>query len=82
MELNIKILKTILIKFFIDGLFYIVMKPKHKVITGASLDRKDSSVGYTKNNIQWVHKAINRLKTDFNQKKFIELCHLVSNFNN
>jgi len=46
--------------------------------TTASLDRIDSSGGYTKNNIQWVHKDINKLKTDFPQDKFISLCQQVS----
>jgi hypothetical protein len=40
----------------------------------ASLDRIDSSKGYVKGNVQWVHKDINRMKSDFDQKKFIELC--------
>lgn len=46
--------------------------------TTASLDRIDSSEGYTSDNIQWVHKDINTLKTDFEQDKFIGLCNKVS----
>lgn len=44
----------------------------------ASLDRIDSSKGYTKNNIQWVHKDINRMKNSFNQDYFIEMCKNVA----
>ena len=44
----------------------------------ASLDRIDSSRGYTRDNVQWVHKDINKLKMDFNQSRFIILCKLVA----
>lgn len=44
----------------------------------ASLDRKDSSQGYTKDNIQWVHKDINKMKQDFTDKYFIEMCKKVA----
>lgn len=43
----------------------------------ASVDRKDSSVGYTKENIQIVHKDINRMKSDFTEDRFIDLCRKV-----
>lgn len=39
-----------------------------------SLDRINSSHGYTKDNIQLVLIKVNRMKSDFNQKEFIELC--------
>lgn len=44
----------------------------------ASLDRIDSSQGYLLNNIQWVHKKINKMKMDLSKEEFIELCKLVS----
>ncbi len=44
----------------------------------ASLDRIDSTKGYIKNNIQWVHKDINKMKMDFPENKFIYLCKMVS----
>ena len=47
----------------------------------ASLDRINSDLGYTKDNIQWVHKDINWLKNRFPQNKFIELCQSVSKNN-
>lgn len=43
----------------------------------ASLDRIDSSLGYTKTNIQWVLKSINRMKFDLPQNLLIELCEKV-----
>lgn len=42
--------------------------------TTASLDRIDSSKGYIKNNVQWVHKDVNKMKSNLNEKDFIELC--------
>lgn len=43
----------------------------------ASLDRIDSSKGYVKGNVQWVHKDINQMKMDLNENKFVEYCKLV-----
>lgn len=50
----------------------------YKKIT-ASLDRIDSSLGYNMNNIQWVHKNINKMKNTFSQTEFIHFCTLVAN---
>lgn len=47
--------------------------------TTASLDRIDSSKGYSEGNVQWVLKSVNKIKMDLEQWYFIELCHLVSN---
>lgn len=47
----------------------------------ASLDRIDSSKGYSIDNIQWVHKTINLMKLDHPQKIFIKWCKLVSDNN-
>lgn len=47
----------------------------------ASLDRIDSKIGYEINNIQWVHKDINRMKTNMTDEGFIEWCHIVSKHN-
>ena len=43
----------------------------------ASLDRIDSTLGYTKENVQWVHKNINYMKGRISDKEFIEICCLV-----
>lgn len=44
-----------------------------RVVT-ASLDRIDPTKGYTTNNVQWVHKEINRLKNNYPQEKFVSMC--------
>jgi hypothetical protein len=49
--------------------------------SNASLDRIDSSLGYTKNNIQWVTKEINRMKMDLDEHRFIELCRAITIYN-
>lgn len=46
----------------------------------ASFDRKDSHLGYTSENVQWVHKDVNGIKSDFTDEAFIEWCHKVSDF--
>jgi len=43
----------------------------------ASLDRIDNNKGYTKDNIQWVHKDINKMRGKKSVKDFIELCKMV-----
>lgn len=45
--------------------------------TTASLDRIDSSKGYVKENIQWVHKHVNKMKNNFDQDYFIKMCKLI-----
>jgi hypothetical protein len=44
----------------------------------ASLDRIDSSIGYVENNVQWVHKSINKMKQDLKEEDFLLLCKLVA----
>ena len=44
----------------------------------ASLDRIDSSLGYTKDNIQWTHKIINVMKMDLEEKQFFKFCSLIT----
>lgn len=57
--------------------------PQHNglVKQTASLDRIDSTKGYIKDNIQWIHKDIQRLKLNFSQTKLIELCQLIIDYN-
>ncbi len=44
----------------------------------ASIDRIDNSIGYTKNNVQLVHKDINFMKQYFQQNYFIQMCKAVA----
>lgn len=50
---------------------------KNIKISDASLDRIDSSIGYTYENIQWVKKEINSMKWDLPIIKFIKWCKLI-----
>lgn len=44
----------------------------------ASPDRIDSSKGYVKGNIQWVHQDINYLKSNTDNNYFIKICQAVA----
>lgn len=44
----------------------------------ASIDRIDSTLGYSLNNIQWVHKDINYMKGSLSDLDFINYCKLVT----
>lgn len=52
-----------------------------KSVGSASIDRIDSTLGYVEGNVQWVHKDINAMKSNFPEDRFIELCKLVSGAN-
>lgn len=58
----------------------IYLNPEYRKghIQTASLDRIDSTKGYLPNNIQWVHKDINKLKTNFGEKCFRSMCLAVA----
>lgn len=43
----------------------------------ASLDRLDSSKGYTEDNVVWCHKDINLMKRDKSEQEFYELCQKI-----
>lgn len=61
----------------LTGLDLSFPKTSHGAAT-ASLDRIDSSKGYVKSNVQWVHRDINLMKRDFDEGWFKHLCSLVS----
>lgn len=46
----------------------------------ASIDRIDSKKEYTKNNIQFIHKDINRMKMDLDETLFIEYCKKIAEY--
>lgn len=56
--------------------------PEHRKDTNsnASLDRIDSNKDYTVDNVQWVHKDVNKMKNDFSLTRFKEICKLVTDF--
>lgn len=43
----------------------------------ASIDRINSNLGYTLDNIQLVHKDVNLMKNKFDQDYFINICKLI-----
>ena len=43
----------------------------------ASLDRKDSSGGYTENNVWWIHKDFQAMKMDMTVDDFLSVCNEV-----
>lgn len=47
----------------------------------ASLDRIDSSRGYTRDNVQWVHRTINFMKQTLSDKEFVRWCNRVTKHN-
>lgn len=60
----------------------IVLAQSDKAFKGlvgtASLDRIDSARGYHHDNVQWVHKHINRMKGPLPDPDFIEYCRHVA----
>jgi len=44
----------------------------------ASLDRIDSTKGYIKGNVRWVHKIINKFRNNLSDEQFLFLCNKVS----
>lgn len=44
----------------------------------ASLDRKNNRFGYVEGNVWWVHKRVNKLKSNFDQEEFLNLCESVT----
>jgi hypothetical protein len=53
----------------------------HEKAQTASFDRIDSMQGYIKNNIQWIHKDINLMKSDMNENSFIYWCKKIAEYN-
>ena len=47
----------------------------------ASIDRKNSSKGYIRSNIQWVHKDINVMKGSMDMDYFLSLCNKIIKIN-
>lgn len=59
-------------------LYFTNLTTNYHRYTNASIDRIDSSLPYTLDNIQWVEKRINMMKQQYSQNEFIELCKLVA----
>jgi hypothetical protein len=61
-------------KCALSGITLTLKKNTKDTTQTASLDRKDSKKGYMIENLQWIHKDLNKLKSDFSQEEFIEMC--------
>lgn len=57
-----------------------MLEPQGKTLRTASLDRIDSSKGYTLDNIQWVHKDINMMKQDHSDEDFLNWIDKIYHF--
>jgi hypothetical protein len=71
-------------KCAISGLDIILPRSDESRSTGeytASLDRKNSNLGYIKNNLQWVHKWVNKMKQNLQEDEFLYLCSLITDNN-
>ena len=62
-----------------QDLYFTKLRSNFNRYTNASIDRIDSSKGYVKDNIQWVHKKVNMMKQRYSQEEFIEICKMVAN---
>ena len=71
-------------KCALSGMDIILPKSDEHRVTGnstASLDRIDSNRGYTKENVQWVHKWVNKMKQNLQKDEFLYLCKLIADNN-
>jgi hypothetical protein len=54
---------------------------KYDLVCTASPDRIDSNKGYTKDNVQLLHKDVNMIKKEYDQTYFLNLCKLITENN-
>ena len=62
-----------------SGIEIIFTNPREGKQT-ASLDRIDSQKGYIKGNVQWVHKQLNRMKWNLDEKSFFQWIDMIYHF--
>jgi hypothetical protein len=61
------------------GLCYYTKIPIEFSDNTASLERLNSSLGYLKDNVVWVHKNLNIMKRDLSFDDFLKICRMVVN---
>lgn len=59
-------------------LYFTKLRTNFNRYTNASIDRINSDLSYSADNIQWVEKRINMMKQKYEQSEFIGLCKLVA----
>jgi hypothetical protein len=64
-------------KCALTGLNIMFPHTKNSSDRTASLDRIDSNKDYSIDNIQWIHKDINKMKNNFSEDKLLEYCKLI-----
>lgn len=52
--------------------------PRGGKLANASLDRKNSDIGYVEGNVQWTHKVANIMKRTLSQQEFFETAYLAN----
>jgi hypothetical protein len=72
-------------KCSLSGVDINLVKIRQDILDGlreqtASLDRIDSSKGYTEENVQWVHKDLQKMKWDQPEDKFIDYCVKIAKY--
>ena len=68
-----------MVAFYVKIVVFQNVKPQLKIKECiGSLDRIDSLKGYAIDNVQWVHKDINKMKNIHSQPAFINICKLVA----
>ena len=50
---------------------------KGRELGTASLDRIDSNLGYIEGNVQWLHKDVNLMKMNLEEKVFLDFCEKI-----
>lgn len=55
----------------------ITLSRTSKINNTASLDRIDSKLSYTKDNVQWLHKNVNNLKGSLSSQDTVDLCRKI-----
>ena len=57
-----------------EGLYFTKFRTNYNRYTNASLDRINSDLPYTIDNVQWVHKKVNIMKHMLSDQEFIKWC--------
>lgn len=60
---------------------FVLSRRKNYKNQTASLDRIDSTKGYEKNNVWWVHKEINKIKSNFSINDIVDWSKKIANHN-
>lgn len=60
----------------LSGVVLVLDAPRPKIT--ASLDRIDSSRGYVWGNVRWVHKQVNVMKNDLDEREFLKWVRLIA----